>query len=148
MFVRLCRASSGCSCICVCTPVFYVTAVAKSICICVGTCVFCVNAVLQSICWLYLYLCLYLCILCYCSLVLATFKNLPAERVPSECNESRYIADIFIKDIFFPVPIYCRYIVSPHCSEHPSARKSFPQSCCQCRGWLRIGCWILFYGMS
>ena len=67
VFVRLCRASSGCSCICVCTPVFYVTAVAKSICICVGTCVFCVNAVLQSISWLYLYLCLYLCILCYCS---------------------------------------------------------------------------------
>ena len=81
-------------------------------------------------------------------LVLATFKNLPAERVPSECSQSRYIADIFIKDIFFPVPIYCRYIVSWHCPEQPLAPKSFPQSCCQCRGWLRIGCWILFYGMS
>ena len=44
-------------------------------------------------------------------LVLATFKNLPYERVPCECSQSRYIADIFIKDIFLDfLPIYCRYI--------------------------------------
>ena len=36
--------------------------------------------------------------------MLATFKNLPAERVPSECSQSRYIGDIFIKDIFFSGP--------------------------------------------
>ena len=32
-------------------------------------------------------------------LVLDTFKNQSAERVPSECSQSRYIADIFNKDI-------------------------------------------------
>ena len=46
-----------------------------------------------------------------CPVVLATFKNFPAERVPSECSQFRYIYDIFKKDIFFYlVPINCRYI--------------------------------------
>ena len=41
-----------------------------------------------------------------CPVVLATFKNLPAE-----CSQFRYIDDIFKKDIFFYlVPINCRYI--------------------------------------
>ena len=33
-------------------------------------------------------------------LVLKTLKKLSSERVPSECSQSRYIADIFQKDIF------------------------------------------------
>ena len=47
-------------------------------------------------------------------LVLATFKNLPAERVPSVCSQSRYIADIFIKDIFFSRSRYIADILSLH----------------------------------
>ena len=46
-------------------------------------------------------------------LVVKTFKILTAERVPSECNQSRYIADIFSKDIFIAsfniLPIHWRY---------------------------------------
>ena len=39
-----------------------------------------------------------------CSLVLDTFENSSAERVPSECSQSRYIADIFHKDIYVASP--------------------------------------------
>ena len=58
--------------------------------------------------------------------MLDTFRISSAERVPSECGQFRYIADIFHKDIFRPstdilpiyftkiyiepVSIYCRYI--------------------------------------
>ena len=46
-------------------------------------------------------------------LVVKTFKILTAERVSSECSQSRYIADIFSKDIFIAssdiLPIYWRY---------------------------------------
>ena len=61
-----------------------------------------------------------------CELVLDTFRISSAERVPSGCTQSRYIADISHKDIcgassdilpiYFtkiyiePVPIYCCYI--------------------------------------
>ena len=42
--------------------------------------------------------------------MLDTFKNSSAERVPSECSQARYIADIFQKDIFIAgsdiLPIY------------------------------------------
>ena len=42
--------------------------------------------------------------------MLETFKNSSAERVPSECSQARYIADIFQKDIFTAgsdiLPIY------------------------------------------
>ena len=45
-------------------------------------------------------------------LVLETFKNSSAERVPSEWSQARYIADIFQKDIFIAgsdiLPIYLR----------------------------------------
>ena len=37
-------------------------------------------------------------------LVLDTFENSSAEQVPSECSQSRYIADIFNKDIFRASP--------------------------------------------
>ena len=43
-------------------------------------------------------------------LVLDTFENSSAERVPSECSQFRYIADIFNKDIYVTsldiLPIY------------------------------------------
>ena len=35
-----------------------------------------------------------------CALVLDTFRIASAERVPSEWGQSRYIADIFYKDIY------------------------------------------------
>ena len=42
--------------------------------------------------------------------MLDTFKNSSAERVPSECSQARYIADIFQKDMFIAgsdiLPIY------------------------------------------
>ena len=40
------------------------------------------------------------------------------------------------------------FFVLTNCPKQPSAPISFLQSCCQCRGWLRIGCWILFYDTS
>ena len=44
--------------------------------------------------------------------VLATFKNLPAERALSKCSQSLYIADIVLKYIFFSVLIYCLLTLS------------------------------------
>ena len=83
--------------------------------------------------------------------------------VPIYC---RYI----FKRYIFPVPIYCRYryiadmshwdIVSDLalCSfkriwgamEYlmSLAPKSSQKSSCQCNGWLRIGCWILFLALQ
>ena len=94
--------------------------------------------------------------------MLATLKNLPAEWVQSECSQSRYIADTFIKDMSFssadilPMPIYCRYVPDiALCSfkriwaaiEYltPLAPKNSRKSSCPCKGRLRIGCWILFF---
>ena len=94
--------------------------------------------------------------------MLGTLKNLPAEWVQSECSQSRYIADTFIKDMSFssadilPMPIYCRYVPDiALCSfkriwvaiEYltPLAPKNSRKSSCPCKGRLRIGCWILFF---
>ena len=55
---------------------------------------------------------------CGSVVVVKTFEILTAERVPSDCNQSRYIADIFLKDIFIVIsdilPIYWQYTADIH----------------------------------
>ena len=84
-----------------------------------------------------------------------------AERVQPVSIYCRYIYKryIFSGPDILPMPIYRRYVSDiALCSfkriwgamEYltPLAQKSSPKSSCQCNGWLGIGCWILFFGMS
>ena len=92
--------------------------------------------------------------LCIRSLVLKTFKKLSSERVPSECSKSRYIGELYLLTPKIPsewVPSecsQCRYIGDKYLHQKSPHKAFHSHVWQQCRIWLMITSWILFWGSS